>query len=119
MLSRVANSIYWLGRYLERAENYARFIDVNFNLMLDLPPDLKEQWEPLVFATGDSKLYTSKHKGYERKEVIYFLTFDTDNPNSIISSISYARENARVIRENLTKETWEKLNDPELLNIAV
>ncbi|WP_373523902.1 alpha-E domain-containing protein [Aquiflexum sp.] len=111
MLSRVANSIYWLGRYLERAENYARFIDVNFNLMLDLPPDLKEQWEPLVFATGDSKLYTSKHQGFDRKEVIYFLTFDTENPNSIISSVSFARENARVIRENLTKETWEKLNE--------
>lgn len=111
MLSRVANSIYWLGRYLERAENYARFIDVNFNLMLDLPPDLKEQWEPLIFATGDQELYTTKYKGFDRKDVIFFLTFDTDNPNSIISSISFARENARVIRENLTKETWEKLNE--------
>ncbi|MBW3469378.1 alpha-E domain-containing protein [Arthrospiribacter ruber] len=111
MLSRVANSIYWLGRYLERAENYARFIDVNFNLMLDLPPDLKEQWEPLVFATGDQELYKSKYDSFERKDVIYFLTFESENPNSIISSISSARENARVIRENLTKETWEKLNE--------
>ncbi|WP_291784714.1 alpha-E domain-containing protein [Cecembia sp.] len=110
MLSRVADSIYWLGRYLERAENYARFIDVNYNLMLDLPPDMKAQWEPLVYATGDHDLYVQKHKTFERKEVVYFLAFDTDNPNSIISSINFARENARVIRENLTKETWEKLN---------
>ena len=111
MLSRVASSIYWLGRYLERAENYSRFIDVNFNLMLDLPPDLKEQWEPLVITTGDNEIYKTKHKNFERKDVIHFLTFDTDNPNSIISSISFARENARVIRENLTKETWENLNE--------
>jgi uncharacterized alpha-E superfamily protein len=112
MLSRVANSIYWLGRYLERAENYARFIDVNFNLMLDLPPDLKAQWEPLVVTTGDLNIYKQKYpNGFDRREVVYFLAFDLDNPNSIISSISFARENARGIRENLTKETWENLNE--------
>jgi uncharacterized alpha-E superfamily protein len=111
MLSRVANSIYWLGRYLERAENYARFLDVNFNLMLDLPADMKAQWEPLVYATGDQALYTAKYSQFDRKSVIQFLTFDEENPNSIFSSISYARENARVIRENLTKETWENLNE--------
>ncbi len=111
MLSRVANSIYWLGRYLERTENYARFIDVNFNLMLDLPGDLEEQWEPLIKATGDDGIYRSKFEKFNKKEVIYFLAFDTDNPNSIISSVTAARENARIIRENLTKETWEKLNE--------
>ncbi|EPR68027.1 alpha-E domain-containing protein [Cyclobacterium qasimii] len=111
MLSRVANSIYWLGRYMERTENYARFINVNFNLMLDLPPDLKEQWEPLIMATGDHELYKSRNLSYNMQEVIYFLAFDQSNPNSIISSISKARENARMIRENLTKETWEKLNE--------
>ena len=96
---------------MERAENYARFINVNFNLMLDLPPDLKEQWEPLIMATGDHELYTSRNNSYKMKEVIYFLAFDHSNPNSIISSVSQARENARMIRENLTKETWEKLNE--------
>lgn len=111
MLSRVADSIYWLGRYLERAENYARFIDVNFNLMLDLPGDLQEQWEPLVMATGDDALYRAKYPAFTKKEVIHFLAFDKDNPNSLISSITFARENARIIRENLTKETWEKLNE--------
>jgi len=111
MLSRVANSIYWLGRYLERAENYARFIDVNFNLMLDLPQDMKEQWEPLIMTSGDSALYLSKYKNFDSKNVIHFLVFDLDNTNSIFSSITMARENARIIRENLTKETWEKLNE--------
>ncbi len=111
MLSRVANSIYWLGRYLERAENYSRFMNVNFNLMLDLPPDMKEQWEPLISATGDNELYLKKHKTFDLENAVRFLTFDTENPNSIISSINNARENARVIRENLTKETWEILNE--------
>jgi uncharacterized alpha-E superfamily protein len=112
MLSRVANSIYWLGRYAERAENYARFIDVNFNLMLDLPPDLKEQWGPLIHATGDRDIYTEKYGfDFDRKTVIFFLSFDEDNPNSIIASVSKARENARTIRENLSKETWEQLNE--------
>lgn len=111
MLSRVANHIYWLGRYLERAENYARFIDVNFNLMQDLPVDLKEQWMPLVAATGDLELYQSSHQTFESKQVLYFLTFDQKNPNSIYSAVTSARENARIIRENLSKETWEKANE--------
>lgn len=111
MLSRVANNIYWLGRYLERAENYARFIDVNFNLMQDLPGDLKEQWQPLIAATGDLDLYLSKYQDYERHQVLFFLGFDADNPNSMLSAITSARENARIIRENLSKETWEKANE--------
>ena len=110
MLSRVANSMYWLGRYLERAENYARFIDVNFNLMLDLPSDVKEQWKPLIMATGDYEAYIQKNSSFDKETAIYFLAFDYDNPNSLISSITFARENARITRENLSKETWEKLN---------
>ncbi len=111
MLSRVANHIYWLGRYLERAENYARFIDVNFNLMQDLPVDMKEQWMPLVAATGDLELYNQHNDGFDSKKVLFFLAFDERNPNSILSTVRSARENARIIRENLSKETWEKSNE--------
>jgi uncharacterized alpha-E superfamily protein len=53
MLGRVANTIYWMNRHLERAENYARFMDVNFNLSLELPPNEIQQWQPLVIITGD------------------------------------------------------------------
>lgn len=115
MLSRVANSLYWLGRYVERAENYARFIEVNFNLSLDLPPEMSEQWAPLVAATGDLDAYDERYDSYERTQAIFFLAFDEENPNSIFSSISKARENARIVRENLTKETWEKLNEVYLM----
>lgn len=110
MLSRVANSLFWAGRYIERAENYARFIDVNSNLALDLPPRLNEQWEPLITATGDLEQYTSRYQSFDREQAIYFLAFDLENPNSMFSALSNARENARTVRENLTKETWETLN---------
>lgn len=111
MLSRVADSLYWLGRYLERAEDYARFLDVNFNLSLDLPPGVSEQWRPLIEATGDLNYYNTRFKNFARQDAIFFLAFDRENLNSIISSIRFARENARIIRENISKESWEALND--------
>ena len=112
MLSRVADSIFWMGRYTERVENYARFIDVNFNLSIDLPPGVKEQWAPLVATTGDDELYRSIHgANHSRECVMHFLAFDNRNLNAIISSVGKARENARIVRENIPKETWEVLNE--------
>ncbi len=112
MLSRVADSLFWLGRYAERAENYARFIDVNFNLSLDLPPDMQEQWAPLIHATGGKTLFSTLfNDDFKRENAIFFLAFDQRNPNSIISTVRSARENARIVRENIPKETWEILNE--------
>ena len=110
MLSRVADSIYWLNRYIERAENVARFVDVNLNLMLDLPTGLKQQWEPLVITTGDLKIFQEKYGQANAENVINFLTFDLEYPNSIISCLQYARENARSIREIISSEMWEQVN---------
>lgn len=110
MLSRVAETIYWMNRYIERAENYARFMDVNFNLSLELPPHESEQWKPLVVATGDWKLYESLYEKTDKSKVIFFLGFDEKNPNSIYSCILKARENARSIRPDITIEVWEQIN---------
>ena len=110
MLSRVANSIYWINRLIERAENYARFIDVNFNLTLDLPPGCEEQWQPLIMTTGDSQLFLQKYDEYTKENVINFLSFDPDNPNSIVSCLTIARENARSVREVIPSEMWQQLN---------
>lgn len=99
-----------MNRYLERAENYARFLDVNFNLSLELPPDISAQWRPLVVTTGDWKLYESLYKKVEKSKVIYFLGFDEKNPNSIYNSLSNVRENARSVRPDITKEVWEQIN---------
>lgn len=110
MLSRVADSLYWLNRYIERAENVARFIDVNLHLMLDLPSGIGEQWAPLVTTTGDDALFYERYGATTRDNVVSFLTFDTDNPNSIYSCLFKARENARSIREIISSEMWEQVN---------
>ncbi|WP_372775040.1 alpha-E domain-containing protein [Mangrovibacterium sp.] len=110
MLSRVADAMYWMNRYMERAENYARFMDVSFNLSLELPPNVSEQWQPLVVTTGDWDLYELMHKTIDKEKVIYFLGFDPKNPNSIYNCIVNARENARSIRPEITKELWEQVN---------
>ncbi len=110
MLSRVANSIYWINRYIERAENYARFVSVNLNLTLDAPGILTAQWEPLLIATADDETFYEFHSVANRDTVIDFMTFDKRNPNSIYSCLAYARENARTIRESITKEMWEHIN---------
>ena len=110
MLSRVAESIYWMSRYIERAENVARFVDVNLHLMLDLPVGIQTQWNPLVATTGDDEVFAEQYGEASQETVIRFLTFDKKNPNSIISCLRAARENARSIRENISSEMWEQLN---------
>lgn len=110
MLSRVADSIYWMSRYVERAENVARFIDVNLNLMLDAPDGSGRQWQPLVNTTGDHEEFAQRCGEATQYNVIQFLTFDRDNPNSIISCLRAARENARSVREIISSEMWLQLN---------
>jgi uncharacterized alpha-E superfamily protein len=111
MLSRVANASYWLNRYIERAENIARFVDVNLYLSLDSPQDLPEQWQPIVITTGDSELFSDRYGQATKENVLQFLTFDRDYPNSILSCLQSARENARSIREIISSELWEQVND--------
>lgn len=112
MLSRVASSIYWINRYIERAENYARFIDVNNRLTMDLPPGFEEQWKPLVETTGDQEIFEKKFgEEYTKDNVINFFVFDLENPNSIISCLSKARENARTVREIISTEMWLQINE--------
>lgn len=111
MLSRTANSIYWMGRYLERADNVARFIYVNTHLILDLGWECDPLlWEPLVYASGDDQDFTNRYTSKNAKDVIYFLTFDNKNENSIVSCIQKARENARTVREIISTEMWETIN---------
>lgn len=110
MLSRVADCLFWMSRYVERAENVARFIDVNQNLTLDLGEALPEQWSPVVYTTGDQQDFQSRYPGFDRRSVLEFLTFDERNPNSIVSCLRAARENARQVRETISGQMWEELN---------
>src|SRR5689334_24743454 len=113
MLARTVENVYWLSRYLERAENTARIIGVNTNLLLDLPGGIAPGWLPLVDISGNRAEYDakfgSKARGEER-DVVHFLIADKDNPGSICSSLAMARENARTLREILPSESWELLN---------
>lgn len=111
MLSRVADSLYWINRYLERAENISRFLEVSEAMALDCPPGSAEPWLPLVDACGDRRSFDSAYPSGSPKDVIRFLLLDPDNQNSVVSCIAMARENARQIRDVITTEMWEQIND--------
>jgi uncharacterized alpha-E superfamily protein len=110
VLSRVVENVYWLARYLERAENTARLISVNANLLLDLPPGYAPGWLPLVDITGSRALFDAQPRGADEGVVVQFLMSDRDNPGSIVSSLNMARESARTLRDVLPTDAWEVLN---------
>ncbi|MDX1529610.1 MAG: alpha-E domain-containing protein, partial [Gammaproteobacteria bacterium] len=111
MLSRVAENLYWLGRYMERAENTGRIVNVNGNLLLDLPKGIAPGWQPLIEITGSGNFYRKSYNDFEERNVVKFLVGDPQNPGSIISSLSMARENARTIRDIIPRESWELINE--------
>lgn len=111
MLSRVAERIYWLGRYMERSENTARLVNVNSNLLLDLPSGVRVGWGSLIDISGTGEYFERDTQLADEKTVIHFLLADKNNPASLINSLSWARENARITREIMPMEAWELVND--------
>ena len=111
MLSRVAESLYWMSRYIERAEDLTRLLAVNFNSLLDLRAgDAQRAWQSLVKATGDDALFAELHEEANAQSVTQFMVWEPLNPNSVTACIIRARENARGVREQITSEMWEGLN---------
>jgi len=119
LLSRVADSVYWMSRYIERAENVARFMDVNLHLALDSTANAvtsyTSQWQPIVDTSGDRAVFLERYGSAMRENVIRFLAFDDHNPNSICACVRAARENARSVRETISSEMWEQVNSLYLL----
>jgi len=115
MLSRVANSLYWMSRYIERAENMARLLDVNLQLMLDFADfddqQLKEHWLPILRSAGNEETFFKLYQTADSESVTEFLTFREENPNSIISCLFTARENARQVRDQISLEMFEAINE--------
>lgn len=111
MLSRVARNVYWLGRYVERAENTGRLINVNSNLLLDLPTSLTLGWQPLVAIMGSDALFNEHYSDASEHNITQFLMLDEKNPSSILSAIAQARENLRTTRDIAPTDVWEQLND--------
>jgi uncharacterized alpha-E superfamily protein len=114
MLSRVADSLYWMSRYIERAENNARIAEVNLQLLLDLTnqpeADPQQQWNPIISSLEENELFASLYKEPDGRAAIDFVGLQKKNPNSIYSSIASARENARTTREQISSEMWEQIN---------
>ena len=106
MISRVAEHCFWMSRYLERAENTARILDVNQTLLLDYDVPLEQQWRPLLIISG---VYDMPGEA-EAEAVQQYMTWEMDNLSSITASVAGARENARIIREVISAEMWERLN---------
>ena len=111
MLSRVADNLYWFGRYLQRAENTARLIMVNASLLLDLPKHAHFGWSPLIDIVGARELYKGHYPDESEANVVRFLTLDQRYGGSIFSSLHSAREILRITRDTMPREIWERLND--------
>ena len=117
MLGRTANDLFWLSRYVERAENMARLIEVGFRIVLVSRPEngldagtLQHDWSSTLQSAGCNVLYCEKYDTMTTRDVVNFLVFDAANPSSIRTSLSTARRNARAQRTALTREMWECLN---------
>lgn len=113
MLSRVADSIYWMARYVERAENFSRLLLSTQDLLLDAGVDGVDEaqfWQPILATTGDDEAYHALHQRVTGDDVTAFLALRADNPNSILNCIRAARENARTVRDQISNDIWECLN---------
>ncbi len=112
MLSRTADHLYWMARFIERAENMARVLDVTYNM--SLVPNAAESeaalWLPALEISGNVEAYEREYGEYSAANVIHYLAMDFNNPSSIYSALRSARENARAVRVAMTSETWENIN---------
>ena len=111
MLSRVAERIYWIARYIERAENSARLVDAYTNQILDLPRDADPGWRQLVDIMGEAETFDQHYDIYNEHNTLRFLLADNFSPSSILTSVSLARENLRTTRELLPTEAWLHCNE--------
>lgn len=110
MLGRTANDLFWMARYMERAENMARLLEVGFRLLL-LPNDGGEtEWRSTLRSAGCEEHYMSVHDRFDTDQIVTYMLLDRDNPSSITSCIGSARRNARAQRTAITREMWESLN---------
>lgn len=111
MLSRIAESLFWLARYIERAEGTARILDVNYHMLLEQSQyAYRLRWEPLLVMAGEEDRFRKFYEEVNGENVLEFLAFSDENPSSIVQCISKGRENARTIRDRISREMWEDIN---------
>lgn len=116
MLSRVAESLYWTARYVERAEDVTRILDVNFHTLLDMQvEDRGQAWRQIVQLLGDENAYAEHYDSATAFDVSDWVLWHDGNPNAVVNCITLARENARSVREQISGEMWEAINSLFLL----
>jgi uncharacterized alpha-E superfamily protein len=110
MLRRIADSLFWAARYLERAEWRARLVSVNQNLLIEGPVPAANAWSSLLAISGDQELFEQHYESADERSVLTFFVLDARNPSSIRSCIDAARDNARTLRHRISSELWLELN---------
>ncbi|OBZ14291.1 hypothetical protein A8L34_10080 [Bacillus sp. FJAT-27264] len=111
MLNRNAEALFWIGRYIERAENHARLIDVHYHIQQEA--DFQEEghkWSRLIDALGVRSEYSQQFETFSEQDVLSFITLDLGNPNSLFSCVHHARNNLRTLRQHLPSELWDIVN---------
>jgi uncharacterized alpha-E superfamily protein len=111
LLSRVAETLYWAARYLERAEDTARIVREHTNMIVDLPTSVPVNWEPLLAITGTREAFDARYEKADEMSIVRFLVADRENSGSILRSVEQAREDFRTCREVLPREVWQSVND--------
>lgn len=111
LLGRTAQGLFWMMRYIERAENMARLVDAGLHMALTRTSSSADEWSSVVLSAGAEGAFRAKHEEFSAATVPEFLLRDTDNPSSAMSAIETARGNARMVRTALTRETWESINE--------
>ena len=111
LLGRTANGLYWMSRYIERAENMARLVDAGLRLALTRTSGAVEEWNSVLLSAGADHSFNAAGHECSQPNVADFLLRDTDNPSSVMSSMETARNNARMVRTALTRDTWECINE--------
>ncbi len=111
LLGRTANGLYWMNRYIERAENMARLVDAGLRMALTRSESAADEWTSVVVSAGAEDAFTARHTEFTVGTVSDFLLRDVSNPSSVMSSIETARNNARMVRTALTRDTWESINE--------
>lgn len=111
MLSRTADNLYWIARYMERADTVARLLEVGSRISL-IPSahGYRSEWDSLLQASGMAAAFAKKYGDPVQRNIESFLFFDRDNPSSVASCITAARENGRIVRTALTTQVWDALN---------
>jgi uncharacterized alpha-E superfamily protein len=111
MLGKTAGGLYWMFRFLERAENTARLVEAGFRIALTRSSDAEAEWKSVIVTSAARLAYEARYDGYDGAQVVNFLLRDSENPSSVLSVIKSARDNARLVRTALTTEVWSAVNE--------